>query len=128
MYCELTNENKNGKFYSIQGIPEAILPMLTSMLEQVNYTEFGQLYAAVASKAGSIMGVRFFDKAWTEIELCKRCDAVGFHKNEHPVLHSEFTIEPCAACNGEGSRVKKVFVQYEPIDENKRKRFAGNGF
>ncbi|MCY1720210.1 hypothetical protein OU798_07640 [Prolixibacteraceae bacterium Z1-6] len=128
MYCELTNENKHGKLFAIQGIPEALLPQLAVLLEQVNDPMFTQLEVAVKPHAVTSVGQRYFDQAWQKIELCNKCEAVGYRKNNHAVLHGNFTVDHCPSCDGEGSRVKKVFVKYETIDENKRKRFASNGF
>lgn len=112
---------------TINGIPEPILVRLLSLLQHVNDTDLNLLQDAINSGLMKHVST-YFDKAWEEIVFCEKCGAVGYHKNEDPIIHGKYKTQPCLTCNGEGSRVKKIFIKYEPIDENKRKRFASNDF
>lgn len=122
-YCEILPNNN----FSIQEIKPETLKRLLALLNDVNHPDFAQLKTAIDSKLAAHIPP-FFAQRNQEIFFCKKCSAVGYFKNVPNNLSAEFTVEPCPTCNGEGSRVKQVFVSYEAINPNKRKRYAANDF
>lgn len=122
-YCEILIS----KNYLISEIPEKVLVKLSALLNQIGDNDFVQLEKAINNELRRHIPP-FFAEAGQEIVFCKKCGAVGKQRHEDVNRYDTFTIEKCQSCNGEGTRVKKYFIQYEAIDENKRKRFATDGY
>lgn len=68
--------------------------------------------------------IRFFHRWWQKIVRCETCGGAGYNKHDNPPRYDEPTIDKCEKCGGDGSRVKRIFVRYEKLDDNLRKRFA----